>query len=87
MSTPETVDLSDEPTRASSPKPSECKYPEVVVALVGGDGNACAVLGAVQKALRRAGVAREEISQYIAEATNGDYDHLLATTMRWVTAK
>jgi hypothetical protein len=25
-----------------------------------------------------------EIEEYIAEATSGDYDHLLQTTMRWV---
>jgi hypothetical protein len=34
--------------------------------------------------LRRAGVPQEEIDQYFAEATSGDYDYLLQTTMRWV---
>lgn len=36
----------------------ECKHPDVEVELVGHDGNAFAILGAVSKALRRAGTAR-----------------------------
>lgn len=62
----------------------EPKYPEVSVQLSGKDGNAFAVMGAVQKALRRAGVSKEEINKYQAEATEGDYDHLLQVTMKWV---
>jgi hypothetical protein len=60
------------------------KYPEVEVQLTGQDGNAFAILGKTQKALRRAGVSGDEIEQYKEEATSGDYDHLLQTTMRWV---
>ncbi len=60
------------------------KYPHVRVKLTGRDGNAFAVLGAVSSALRRAGVAKEERDAFFAEATAGDYDHLLATAMRWV---
>lgn len=62
------------------------KYPEVNVSLVGEDGNAFAILGRVQKALRRAGVPKEELDAYFAEATSGDYDHLLRVTMEWVNA-
>jgi hypothetical protein len=29
-------------------------------------------------------VAQEEIDSFFAEATSGDYDHLLQTTMAWV---
>ena len=64
----------------------EVKYPEVEVQLAGEDGNAFAILGRVSKALRRGGVSREDITTYQAEATAGDYDHLLRTTMRWVSA-
>ena len=62
----------------------EALYPDVTVELVGTDGNAFAVLGAVTKALRRAGVSVAERDAFFAEATSGDYDHLLATAMRWV---
>lgn len=60
------------------------KYPEVHVELTDTDGNAYAVMGAVRKALRRAGVSSEEIAAYATESTSGDYDHLIQTAMRWV---
>lgn len=61
------------------------KY-EIEVDLVGEDGNAYAILGRVQKALKAAGVDKEERDAYFAEATSGDYDHLLRVTMDWVEA-
>ncbi len=64
--------------------PMQPRFPNVHVRLVGTDGNAFAVLGAVSRALRRAGVAKEERDAFFAEATSGDYDHLLATVRRWV---
>ncbi len=64
--------------------PQQPRYPDVQVQLSGEDGNAFAVLGRTAGALRRAGVAQEEIDAYFAEATSGDYDHLLQTTMAWV---
>ena len=60
------------------------KYPHVRVTLVGRDGNAFAVLGAVNTALKRAGVPKAERDTFFAEATAGTYDDLLATAMRWV---
>lgn len=60
------------------------KYPEIEVQLTGQDGNAFMILGLVQKALRRAGVPKEEQEAFIAEATSGDYSHLLQTAMNWV---
>ena len=36
------------------------------------------------KALRRAKVPKAEIDAFMAEATSGDYDHLLATVMATV---
>ena len=59
------------------------KY-DIKVELVGHDGNAFSIMGAVTKALQRAGISREEQDEYFREATAGDYNHLLATTMEWV---
>ena len=61
----------------------EVKFPDVEVELVGGDGNAFVILGKVSKALRRAGHG-DQVEQFMSEATEGDYDHLLQTAMRWV---
>jgi len=61
------------------------KYPEIEVELTGRDSNAYAILGGVTRALRLAGVSKEEQEAFCAEATSGDYDHLLQTAMRWVT--
>lgn len=61
----------------------QTKYPDVEVTLVGEDGNAFSILGAVSKALKRAGHG-DVVDEFWAEATSGDYDHLLATCMRWV---
>ena len=60
------------------------RYPDIQVQLTGQDGNAFAILGRTTGALRRAGLPQEEIDDYFAEATSGDYDHLLQTTMRWI---
>lgn len=62
----------------------EVRHPDVEVQLVGTDGNAFAILGKVQRALRQAGVSDEEVQAYYDEATSGDYDNLLAVTCRWV---
>lgn len=62
---------------------STVKFPDVTVRLTGEDGNAYAILGAVQKALRKAGHA-EAAQEFFTEATSGDYDHLLQTAMRYV---
>jgi len=55
----------------------------ITVKLIGKDGNAFAILGAVKSALRKAGM-KEEAEAYLKEAMAGDYDHLLATTMKYV---
>jgi Domain of unknown function (DUF4314) len=71
----------------SSPEPedpSQPRYPEVQVRLSGEDGNAFAILGRTAAPLRAAGVPQEQIDAFFAEATSGDYDHLLQTTMAWV---
>ena len=60
------------------------KYPEIEVSLIGQDGNAFAIMGAVSNALRKAGVSKEEINQYTSESMSGDYDNLLRVAMEWV---
>lgn len=63
------------------------KYPHIEVQLTGTDGNAFAVLGNVQKALRKHGVSEQEIVEFMDEAMSGDYDHLLQTVVRTVRVK
>ena len=55
----------------------------VRVKLVGKDGNAFAIMGRVRQALRKAGHA-DLVDEYLEEATAGDYNHLLMTTMKYV---
>ena len=63
------------------------KYPDVVVELTSIDGNAFSVMGATQKAMRRAGIPQSECDQYFTEATQGDYHHLISTTMKLVSVE
>jgi hypothetical protein len=60
------------------------KYPEITVKLSGCDGNAVMIMAKVRTALRKAGVTERERDKYQEEATSGDYDDLLQTTMKWV---
>ena len=64
---------------------ADVKFPEIEVELVGENGNAFAILGRVSKALKRGGVSNEEVDIFLNEAKSGDYDHLLQTTMKWVS--
>ena len=64
---------------------STTKYPKVVVPLVGEDGNAYAILGRVDRALRMAGVSKDERAAFMDEAMAGDYDNLLRVVLSWVT--
>ena len=65
-------------------KPGLPEGAKVVVKLVGEDGNAFSILGRVNRALKRAGML-EKAEEYLARATAGDYDHLLAVTLEYVT--
>jgi hypothetical protein len=51
------------------------------ITLVGVDGNAGAIMGAVARGLRRAGNPSDVIDRYRREAMSGNYDHLLAVSM------
>ena len=59
------------------------KYPDVHVQLVGQDGNAFMVLGLCQRAEQKVGLSKAEIDEFMKEAKSGDYNHLLATCIRW----
>jgi len=61
------------------------KYPNIVVDLIGEDGNAFAIMGRVTRAMRNAGLPSEEVEQFRKEAMSGDYDNLLRTVMLWVS--
>jgi hypothetical protein len=63
----------------------EVKYPEVWVNLIGQDGNAFYILGAVSRDLRKHGVPQAEVDKFVAAAKSAKYDDLLRTVMRWVT--
>ena len=63
---------------------NKVKYPNINVELIGTDGNAFAVLGKVRRAMIEAGVSTEEIEDFMGEAMSSNYDHLLATCMKWV---
>ena len=45
--------------------------------LVGVDGNAFAVMGYVRNAMRESGMSKQQIDEYMSDATSGDYNHLL----------
>lgn len=49
------------------------------------DGNAFALIGAVQKKLRRAGVPKAVIEAFKSKAMSGDYDNVVATCMEYTT--
>jgi hypothetical protein len=60
---------------------------DVEVELIGKDGNAFAILGAVSKALRKAGYDKEFIDEYLVKAKSGNYEHMLHVTMTYVHVK
>ena len=56
---------------------------DIVVQLVGEDGNAFAIMGKVTKALKRNGHA-DLVDAFRKEAMSGDYAHLLQTAAEYV---
>ena len=63
---------------------TDVKYPNINVQLTDEDDNAFSIMGAVSKALRKAGVPAEKIKKYTNESMSGDYDNLFRTAMSWV---
>lgn len=69
---------------ATAPLPSTPKYPGVEVQLTGSDGNVFAIIGAVSKALRRAGHG-EAVEAFTADVFAATcYDDALQRVMTWV---
>ena len=66
---------------------ADVKYPDITVQLIGESGNAFAIIGAGRVALRRAAIGKAEIEAFTAEASSGDYDHLLQAVMKWVNVE
>jgi hypothetical protein len=68
------------------PKTTTPKYPNVIVEMdiSGPDGNAFAIMGRVQAALKKAGATEKELAQYSMDSMSGDYDNLLAAADKWV---
>lgn len=60
------------------------KYPHIEVKLSDGSGNPFAIIAAVSRAMRRAGLPDQEIDDFRKEACSGDYDHVLQTAMATV---
>lgn len=60
---------------------------DVTVKLIGEDGNAFNILGKVKNALKQAGYDKAFIDEYLEQATSGNYDHLLQTTMTYVNVE
>jgi hypothetical protein len=73
-----TYDPDDDETK--TPERGYSNKPDLV--LVGEDGNAFSILNKAKRALHRAG-QDSDWEAFYAEATSGDYDHLLQTCMRW----
>ena len=59
---------------------------DAVVKLVGEDGNAFDILGRVRREILKSNHP-ELVDPFFNEATAGDYDHLLATCLRYVTVE
>ena len=59
-------------------------HQEIKINREGVDRNAFNILGVVGKAMRRGGVSQADRNAFFAEATSGDYNHLLQTVMRTV---
>jgi len=60
---------------------------DVTVKLVGEDGNAFLILSRVNREMKRHRIPKDVIKSFIKEATDGDYDHLLRTCMKYVNVE
>jgi hypothetical protein len=67
----------------SSTQSTEPKF-DIKVKLTGRDGNAFSIMGNVSNALKKAGATSEQLAQYRAESTAGDYSNLLRVAGDWV---
>ena len=58
-------------------------HSNVTVPLEGEDGNAFAIIGRCMHLARKAGLSHKQIEEFRREATEGDYNHLLQTVMKY----
>ena len=58
-------------------------YEKPTVQLSGNNGNAHFVMGAVAKAILKAGATDQEVKEYREKSTSGDYDNLLRVAMEY----
>lgn len=65
---------------------NEVPYTDAVVQLTGKDGNAFLILGLVRRGILRSNHP-DLADKFMNEATDGDYDHLLQTCMRYVSVE
>ena len=52
--------------------------------LVGLDGNAWSIMGAVKRAMRQHGYSNQAQGEMTEDSMSGDYNHVLQTAMFWV---
>lgn len=62
---------------------SKIKYPNITVNIVGVDGNAFNILGICTREMRKNRLPQAEIDKFMNEATQGSYDDLLCTVIKW----
>lgn len=55
--------------------------------IIGMDGNAFSIIAKARRAAKKAGWTSDEISSFCEEAMDGDYGHLLSTTMKHFDVK
>lgn len=60
------------------------KYPNITVRFMGQPRQPFPILAAVRAALRESEIPASEIAAFTAEATSGDFDHLMTVAHRWV---
>lgn len=63
------------------------KYPHIEITLAGDSPNPLAIAGRTLRALKESGVPQEERFAYLMQAFEGDYVHLLRTTLQTVRCK
>jgi hypothetical protein len=59
---------------------TDVRFPEITVQLTGADDDYFAVLGRTVLALEQAGISKDVIDEYVAEAVKNGYANLLDVT-------
>lgn len=67
----------------SKPQSETPTYPHIEVKLLGENSSVKNVLRICEKAMKKAGLSEKEVTRFMTEAQQGDYNHLLCTCMSW----